>query len=376
MILSDTGNALTTLGVLLLLSFGQLELWMIYLLVIIGSVCSAFQEPAYRASVTMLVEKKDLGRASGMMSATEALSMLVSPLMAGLLFGLIGLRGIIVIDFVTYFFALGALLVVRIPQPALSADEAAKKPSLLEDTRFAWHYLVQRPGLFWLVWYFALVNFSLNLSSVLLGPLVLSFSNASILGVVQTVFGVFMLAGSVVMGAWGGPKRRIRGIVGFIALSALGLLIVGLRSSAVFISFGFAIALFFIPLGSGCSQALSQAKIEPSVQGRVFAMRSFFSQSMMPIAFAIAGPLADKVFGPLMLPDGALGSGVLGQIFGVGPGRGIGLMFSISGLLGLLASALAWANPRIRNLEDELPDVVVRPAEAPSQPAAAETAVP
>jgi MFS transporter, DHA3 family, macrolide efflux protein len=360
MILADVGSALTTLAALLLLAAGKLEIWNIYVLSILSSICAAFQDPAYRSSVTMLVEKKDLGRASGLMSASEALTMLVSPLLAGLLFAPIGLTGIMIIDFVTFFFAFGALLFVRIPQPALSAEEAGKKASLRADMGFAWRYLVARPGLFWLMWYFALVNFSLNLATVLTGPLVLSFGSATTLGIVEVVFGIAMLGGSVLMGAWGGPKRRITGIFVFISICALGLVIVGLHASALVISIGFFIMLFCVPLGSGASQALSQAKIEPSVQGRVFSMRSMVSQSMMPVAFAISGPLADKVFGPLMMPGGALASTFLGQIFGVGVGRGIGLMFTTAGLFLLVAGAVAWSFPRIRNVEDELPDVVVK----------------
>jgi hypothetical protein len=144
--------------------------------------------------------------------------------------------------------------------------------------------------------------------------------------------------------------------MGFISLAAVGLVIVGLRPSVPLIGAGFFVMLFCIPLASGSSSALSRAKIEPSVQGRVFAMRGMISQSMMPVAFAIAGPLADRVFGPLMLPGSALASTVLGEVFGAGPGRGIGLMFTASGLALLLISLVAWTNPRIRNVEDELPD--------------------
>lgn len=358
MILSDLGAALTTLAVVILLSLGSLEIWHIYIIVSLGSVFGAFQEPAYRSSITMLVPKEHLGRASGMMSAGDAISMLIAPLLGGMLFGIIGMRGIVIIDFVTCFFAVGALLLVRIPQPATSAEEKGKPRSMRSDMAFAWGYLVQRPGLFWMVWYFALVNFLFNLVMVLNGPLVLSFADAQTYGLIQVVSGVGMLAGSILMGAWGGPKRRVVGIFAFIALSAVGLVVMGIQPSPWLIGAGLFLMLFGVPIGSGCSAAISQTKIEPSVQGRVFAMRGMISQSMMPVAFLIAGPLADKVFGPLMMESGALAP-VLGPILGVGTGRGIGLMFVAAGLILLAVTALAWGNHHIRNVETELPDVKV-----------------
>jgi hypothetical protein len=336
---------------------GNLAVWNIYLLAAFGSVFAAFQEPAFGASVVMLVPKKDLGRASGLRNLAEALGGLITPLLGGLLYGLIGLGGVMMIDFATYFFALGALLATRIPQPALTTPTGAEgKHRWLSDAAFGWRYLRQRPGLFGLLWYFALVNFLFNITSVLISPLVLSRNSATVLGAVQMAAGAGMLLGSLLMSAWGGPKRRILGTVGFIALAALGVILVGARPSPWVIGAGFALLLFAIPLSSGSTQAIFAGKVAPDVQGRVFAIRSMIAQSMMPIAFLLAGPLADRVFEPLMQTGGALAASPLGALIGAGVGRGMGLMFVLSGLILLVVSALAWANPRIRNIEAELPD--------------------
>ncbi len=171
--------------------------------------------------------------------------------------------------------------------------------------------------------------------------------------------GAGMLLGSLLMSAWGGPKRRILGTVGFIALAALGVVMIGARPSPWVIGAGFALLLFAIPLSSGSTQAIFAGKVAPDVQGRVFAIRSMIAQSMMPIAFLLAGPLADRVFEPLMQTGGALAASPLAGLIGSGVGRGMGLMFVLSGLILLAVSALAWANPRIRNIEAELPDTQV-----------------
>lgn len=357
MIFSDVGNALVTLGVFFLLTFSNLEVWHVYLIATLGSIFSAFQEPAYTASITMLVPKKDLARANGMLQMGQALEMVITPLIAGLLFVSIGMTGILTIDVVTFLLAVGTLFLVKIPQPELR-DEHKQSGSVISDARFGWDYLKARPGLFGLLWYYAMMNFLLNWSGVLTGPMLLSQTSPRTLGVVQMVVGIGMLAGGILSSVWLGPKRRIPAVISFIALGLVGMLIAGLRPNPFVVGIGFFWLMLFIPLASASSQAVFQSKVAPDVQGRVFSIRAMISRSVMPIAYLSAGPLADRVFGPLMDTGGAWANTFLGALLEVGPGRGIGLMFVLSAVIAIIISVLAYANPRIRNLEDELPDAI------------------
>ena len=372
MILADSGSALVTLLAYFLLRGNDLQIWMIYLISVCYSILGAFQEPAYTASITMLVPKKDLARASGLGSLGQALESLLTPVTAGFLFVAIGLRGIILIDFLTFFFAIGALLLVPIPQPEYHHPENAArdipegggqpvqpKASLWGDAVFGWRYLRSRSGLFLLLWFYALVNFFLNFSMVLLGPMILSQHSPREYGLIQMAIGAGTLAGSLVLSAWGGPKgRKIPTVIGFISLCSVGLLVAGISSYVILIGAGLFLMLFSVPIASGSSQVIFQTKVAPDVQGRVFAIRSMISRSVTPLAFALAGPLADRLLEPLMAAQGAFGQGILGSLFGSGPGRGIGIGFVFSGLCLLVACAWAYANPRLRLLEDELPDVI------------------
>ena len=373
MIAADTGSAIITLGALLLLTMGQLAVWHIYLIAALHSALAAFQEPAYTASTTMLVPQKDLARANGLMQMGQALQMLIAPLLAGVLFVAIGLNGIILVDFVTFLFAVGALLFVHIPQPKKDDQSETKQAgrSLWQEASFGWHYLRARRGLLGLLFYFALVNFFLNFSAVLLGPMILSFGTAAGLGTAQTVGGLGMLIGSIAMSAWGGPKRRILAVIGFIMLAAFGLFVAGLQSSVWVVAVGMFVLMFSVPFGSGTSQAIFQSKVEPDVQGRVFSIRSMISRSMMPLAFLLAGPLADRVFEPLLQEGGALANGWIGNLVGTGPGRGIGLLFIISALVLWITSIVAFANPHIRRIETELPDIIVEEEETTDDQTAA-----
>jgi len=357
MIFSDVGNALVTLGVFFLLTFSTLEVWHVYLIATVGSIFSAFQEPAYTASITMLVPQKDLARANGMIQMGQALEMVITPLIAGLLFVSIGITGILTIDFVTFLFAVASLFLVQIPQPKMS-DEHKQRGSILSDARFGWDYLKARPGLFGLLWYYAMMNFLLNWSGVLTGPMLLSQSSPRTLGLVQMVVGIGMLAGGILSSVWRGPKRRIPAVISFISLALIGMIVAGLRPNPFVVAIGFFWLMLFIPLASSSSQAVFQSKVAPDIQGRVFSIRAMISRSVMPIAYLTAGPLADRVFGPLMDTGGAWANTFLGTLLDVGPGRGIGLMFVLSAVIAISISALVYANPRIRNLEDELPDTL------------------
>ena len=361
MILSDTGAAIVTAITAFMIFFGDLQVWHIYVLAFFGSVFSAFQEPAYSASVTMLVPKAQLARASGILQMGQAASAIITPLLAGGLYALVGLNGIILIDAVTFLFAISALLIVRIPQPkrVTETSESAEKTSIWADAAFGWKYLRALPGLFGLLIYFASVNFFLSFSNVLSGPLVLSYGSAADLGVVQMVTGASMLVGSLVMSAWGGPKtRKVPALIAFIAVSATGFLISGFRANTMVISLGRVVLLLFIPFAAALSQAVFQTKVPPDIQGRVFAIRGMISRSIIPLAFILSGPLADQVFEPLMAEGGALANTFLGDLLGTGPGRGIGLMFMISCIFLWGESLVAYANPRIRNLESEIPDAI------------------
>lgn len=362
MILGDSGAAVCTAAFILLFYFAHLEVWHICLIVAISSILDAFQRPAYTASTTLLVPKKHLGRANGIVQVAQAVSQIIAPVLAGVLIVTITVQGVFLIDLVTYLFALSTLLIVRIPQPQINIeDTASQKKSLLREIAHGWTYIVTRPGAIGLLIFFAITNFSLGLFHALLTPLVLSFSSAGVLGVMFSVASGGILAGGILMSLWGGPKRRVNGVLGFGLLFGIGILLAGLRPSALLI----AIAVFSMsistPIVNGCTQTILQTKTPPHLQGRVFAIGSMIAWSSIPLAYFVAGPLADKVFKSLLIAGEPLAES-LGQIIGVGPGRGIGLLFMVIAIFPILAAVGGYLYPRLRLLEDEIPDAIVESA--------------
>ncbi|MCJ7622680.1 MAG: MFS transporter [Anaerolineaceae bacterium] len=350
MIINDAASAVTTLFILILLYTGHLEVWHIYLATFLNSAFNTSQWIAYSSSVTMLVPKEQLGRAGGMDQVGGSISMLVAPFVAGSLFVSIGLQGIILIDFVTFAIAVITLLLIRIPRPEKVEQDDEKERTIFQDAIFGWKYIFRRRGLFALIIYFAGIHFVVGMIEVLLQPMLLDMTTPETMGIMLSSMGFGALGGTLLMSLWGGPKRRI-----------LGILITGIFQGFILFGFGVSISLVVItgaifvfslldPIVSGSSQAFWQSKIPPAIQGRVFAVRRMTSRFTISLAIVVAGPLADNVFEPLFEDGGALAASI-GSFIGTGAGRGTGFLFVLLGLAFTIMSIIGLAYPPLRNVE-------------------------
>jgi MFS family permease len=212
-----------------------------------------------------------------------------------------------------------------------------------------------------LLLFFAVVNFLWGMVGALITPMILSWTSSDELGLIIAIAGAGMFAGSLLMSTWGGPRRRINGVLNFELLSGICFVLMGLRPSFWLVAAGAFGAHVTIAVVFGSNQAIWQSKVAPEVQGRVFATQQMVARAAAPLAYLLAGPLADRVFNPLLTVDGPLARG-MGQVLGTGPGRGIGLIFLLMGAVKVAVTLMGRSNPRIRNVEDELPDAVLVPA--------------
>jgi hypothetical protein len=283
-----------------------------------------------------------------------------------MMIGAIGMGGVLLVDFATFLFAVLTLALVRVPRPPASAAAQAARGTLAREAALGWTFIKARPGLLGLLLYFALSNLVFAMAMVLVVPLVLSFSGPAVLGRVQATASCGLAAGGLLMSVTGWPRRRIQGVLGCGLLLAVMLVVVGLRPSAPLIAAGLFVTLFAAAIVNGSSQAIWQLKVPADLQGRVFAVRRMLAQLTAPLGQVSAGPLADRVFRPLLVPGGPLAASA-GRVLGVGPGRGIGLLYVCIAVVPLLASLWGYSQPRVRQVEDELPDAL------PATPAPAGT---
>jgi MFS transporter, DHA3 family, macrolide efflux protein len=357
MVLADLGSSVPALVMLVLHWAGALEVWHLYGLGAWAGAFNAFHFPAYSAAISTMLPKKEYTRASGMLSLAESSSSVAAPILAGILLVVIGIGGIFVIDLVTFAFAVATLLLVTIPKPAPSAAATARR-SLWRDSLFGFAYILQRRALLHLQLVFTVVNFTATFGVIVLAPMILARTgNDQIaLGAVQSAMGVGGVAGGLLLSVWGGPKRRIRAVLlGMLGSGLLGSALMGVgRDLPVWLIAAFCMS-FFIPLLNGANQSIWQSKVEPALQGRVFAARATIARMTAPLAMLLAGPLADRVLEPALMPGGALVP-LVGPLVGTGAGAGMGLMLVLAGAAIALTALVAMALRNVREVETTVPD--------------------
>lgn len=357
--ISDLGSGLCTGVMGLLLITGNLEIWHIYLIRGFNSIFITCQVPAYTTAITLLVPKDQLARANGLVQLGSSIAQLISPLLGGLLITTIEIQGIILTDLATFIFSLIILLFIRFPESTIKASkELLEKTSIFSDITFAWNYIKTKQGVLGLIMLLGLINFLFAFVGVLTVPLVMSFTSATVMGVLMSIGGSGTLLGSLALTIWGDNLTKINYLFMSMLISGLCILVVGLQAKAWLIATAGFFFFFVTPVISSSIQVMLQKTVQIDLQGRVFAFSGTICGVLISLAYIISGPLADYVFEPLMDLGGLL-SGSVGQLIGVGHGRGIALMFLVMGGITMLLATLAYQYPPLRLLENEndLPDV-------------------
>ena len=359
MMLSDMASGAATIVILLLYTTGHLQIWHLYITGAVQGVFQSFQWPAYSAAISTMISKEHYGRANGMLSLAETGSNIFAPILAGALLGLIGVGGILTIDLVTLSIAISALLLVQIPQPKVSIEGRQAQGSLLKEAVYGFRYIFARPPLLALQLTFMTGNFLVGVPYAVMAAMILANTgnNEKSLAFVNSVGAIGGVIGGLVMSAWGGPKRRVFGVLGgWFVSSLLGLVLMGLGRSALVWSVASFFGSFFIPIINGSNQAIWQAKVPPDLQGKVFSIRRLIAWFVSPAAMLVAGPLADKVLEPAMRVDTSLLATSLGWLVGTGPGRGMALLFIAGGLMAAGVCFTGFFIPTLRRAELLLPD--------------------
>ena len=374
MMLSDLAAAAGTMAVLVLHTTGGLSVWHLYLTAILVGLGNTFQWPAYSAAISTMVPKEQYQRANGMMSLVDSGPGVFAPILAGALYPIVGLTGILVIDLATFAFAIGTLVVVHIPTPPPSAEGAAARSHLLREAIFGFKYIFARKGLLGLTLFFAILNFVNGMGLVAPFILARTGNHSASLGAVMSAAAVGGVAGGLLVSAWGGFKRKTTNIfVGEFLLGFLGLFLFGFGRSLAFWIPTAALGMLAVCLSNSAAQAIWQAKVPPDVQGRVFAARRLIAFSLLPITPVLAGALADYVTEPAMTSSTWL-SHAFGWLVGTSPGSGLGLQYVLAGVVYCLACLIVlFFVPAVRNLEDLVPD---HDAKAEDKPASASSPTP
>lgn len=359
MMVSDLTSIIATFGILLLSLTGRLEIWHLYAAAVINGLGGTFQWPAYSAAISTMLPKEKYSRAYGMMSLIDSGPGVLAPILAGLLLPIIHLTGILTIDVATFLVAIASLLMVHIPQPERTVEGQAGSGGLLKEAAYGFRYIFERRGLLSLLIFFICLNFTIDMAYTITAPFILTRTgnDSTAYGAVQSAFAIGAVLGGLIVGLWGGFKRRMKNI--FLGEALTGLVLIALFGLGRSLQYWIPLAILgniFPVFTNGASQAIWQTKVAPDVQGRVFSARRLIAWTTSPVTPLIAGALADYVTEPAMRSNGLLVR-TFSWLVGTGPGSGMAVQFFLAGItyvLIVLAGYLFF--PTLRNLEDTLPD--------------------
>ena len=294
LIVADSMVAIATLSLGLLFASGLIQVWQIYLVLLIRAVASGFHQSAFGASVVLLVPKEHLARVQGFNQALYGgLNILSAPLGAYLL-GVLPMHGILGIDVGTALLAITILLLIPIPQPERKAQAAN---TFWQDFGAGFRYIMAWRGLVILLGLVMVINFFFSATEPLTPLLITNHfrGNAQQLGWWLSSFAAGNVLGGLILGAWGGFKRKVVTAQLGLILTGMSTMVLGIVPSNLFwvgIAANVTTGLL-LPIINGSFGATLQATIAPDMQGRVFAFILSAAMLVSPLALIIAGPFAD-----------------------------------------------------------------------------------
>jgi MFS transporter, DHA3 family, macrolide efflux protein len=347
MICGDSGSALGLAFIFIMMISGFNDMWVIYVGVAFSSVFVAVQDPAYRATVTDLLDKDFYSKASGLIQLAESSRYLISPIIAGFLLVFMDVKDILIIDILTFIVAISLVFFIK---GKLKTDSPTNKKSFLPELIEGFKYTVLNKGLLWLLFLSSLVTFAIGFLQSLLGPMILSFTDSNTLGIIQTLSASGMLISSFIIGVFGKLKKYVFILSFAMGFAGLFYALLGVSTNVIFIiSVGF-IFFFTLPFINTSFDVLIRQNVNNEIQGRVWSIVSLISQFGMIIAFAIAGFMADYIFNPLFKTGGYFEHSI-GKLIGTGDGRGIGFMFIIFGIFVSILAITIYRINAIKSLE-------------------------
>ncbi len=297
MIIADLSVALITAILVILFLTENIQIWHIYVAMVARAVGQTFHFPAMFASIPLIVPEKHLARAAGLNQMLQGIVNITAPPAGALLLETIPMYGVLAVDIGTAIIAVACLLFIVIPKPLRTTltEEMSAIADMVQGFRYIWSWR----GLTILLGLVTLLHFFTTPAFVLLPVFVTEHLESDVLklGWLSSSFGVGTIAGGLILGVWGGFKRRV-------ITSIMGIFIAGVST----VGLGFTtVSLFFLGIATGflmglgfsiCDaplMAILQSVIDKDIQGRVFSLIGSMSAAIAPLGLAVAGPVADAV---------------------------------------------------------------------------------
>ena len=331
-----------------LLRLGNAWFWVLVITTLLGSVAGQMRGIALSTCVTLLVPEDARDRANGLVGTITGVSFAVTSVFSGLVIGTLGMGWAYGASVVLVLAALAHLAVIRIPEDKPAPAEPERGGILAGGVGAAVEAIRAVPGLSMLIGLAAFNNLLAGVFMVLVDPYGLTLVSVETWGALWGVISLAFIAGGVVVARRGLGPKPLRVVLAGNLVNWLACSVFGLRSSIVLLTIAMIVWLGLIPAIEAAEQTILQRNVPFERQGRVFGLAQLLENAASPITAFLMAPLAQAVFIPFM--TSGRGATWIGGWFGTGADRGMALMFTLAGVIGVVATVIAWTSKSYRRL--------------------------
>lgn len=299
LIIADSAIAVATLVLVFLFWTGLIQIWHVYVLLFLRALGGTFHFPAMQASMTLLVPDKHLARVAGINQVVDGGINILGPALGAVLLAVLPVQGVLSIDVLTAAIAVGALLFIAIPQPVnTNAVERITPKVVLNDVVEGFKYVSAWRGLMIILGVAMLMNFISAPTGTYIPLLVTDFFKGGVwhLGLIESLSGAGMILGGLILGIWGGFKRKIFNLLAGLFVTGLSFFVIGLTPATLFLMAAGAFMVQGIAntISNGGAISIFQSLIKADMQGRVFGLVGSLTSIISPIALLVSAPMVEQ----------------------------------------------------------------------------------
>ncbi len=320
-------------------------LWLFVFAVMLGVIAGNLRNIALPTLVTLLIPEDRRDKANGLVGMVTGIGFLTTSAISGFLVAWGGMVATLGFAIALSVLAIVHLAFVHVDEPVAEAvHDEPKRVDLAGTIRVVGAV----PGLFALIFFATFNNLLGGVFMALMDAYGLSLMKVEAWGLLWAfVSCAFILSGFVISrtGLGKNPLRTL--LLVNLAVWAVAAVFT-IQSSIPLLAAGCFIWLFLGPYAEAAEQTTLQKVVPFERQGRVFGFAQSVEQAASPLTAFLIAPLTQFVFIPFMT-TGA-GADTIGDWYGRGPERGMALVFTIAGLIGVLVTIVAFGSRAYRQL--------------------------
>ncbi|MBI3153302.1 MAG: MFS transporter [Chloroflexi bacterium] len=322
-------------------------LWFFVPLLLMGVIAGNLRGIALPTLVTILIPEDSRDKANGLVGTTTGIIFLITSAISGFLVAHSGMYLVLILAMVVMAISIAHLFFTEIPEKEIVHLEG-QPPKV--DLRGTFAVVVAIPGLIALIFFSTFNNFLGGVFMGLMDAYGLSLVSVQVWGVLWAILSCGFIVGGLSIAKWGLGKNPLFAM--FAANIVIWIIssVFTIQPSIILLCVGMFIYISVVPFIEAAEHTIIQKVVPLERQGRVFGFAQSVEMSASPLTTFMIGPITELFFIPFMTTG--LGVELIGGWFGTGADRGIALVFTLTGIIGLIVTLIAMKTKYYRLLSD------------------------